>query len=163
MVILTKNQWIKNIKQQTSDKPSKLVNVEMSENPVTVIFRMIQRKSFLEEFKALSSGTHNSNGVNQSRSLFKLDPFLCSNGVLRVGSRISRSKLTSNEANPFVLPKTSKITEAVVIWSLEIIGHGGRDLTLTNLRKNGIWVLGANAVVRRIIHKCVTCRILHGK
>ena len=33
---------------------------------------------------------------------------------------------------------------------------------MNNLRKNGVWVLGANAVVRRIINKCVTCRKLHG-
>ena len=36
-------------------------------------------------------------------------------------------------------------------------------LTLNNLRKNNIWVLSANAVVRRIIHKCVTYRKLRGK
>ena len=163
MVILAKNQWLKKIKKQTSDKQPNLINVEMLENAATVIFRMIQRNSFLEEVKALSSGTHNSNGVNRSSSLFKLDPFLDSNGVLRVGGRLRRSKLTSNEAHPVVLPKTSNITEAVVIWSHRTIGHGGRGLTLNNLRKNGIWVLGANAVVRRIIHKCVTCRKLRGK
>ena len=117
----------------------------------------------MEEVQALSSSTHNSNGVNQSRSLFKLDPFLDSNGVLRVGGRLSRSKLNSNEAHPVVLPKTSNITEAVVIWSHEAVGHGGKGLTLNNLRKNGIWVLSANAVVRRIIHKCVTSRKLRGK
>ena len=163
MIISAKNQWIKEIKKQTSDKQSKLINVEMLENAATVIFRMIQMKSFLEEVKALSSSTHNPNGVNQSSSLFKLDPFLDSNGVLGVGGRLSRSKLTSNEANPVVLPKTSNITEAVVIWSHAAVGHGGRGLTLNNLRKNGIWVLCANAVVRRIIHKCVTCRKLRGK
>ena len=133
------------------------------ENVATVIFRMIQRKSFPKDVKALSSGTHNTNGVNRSSSLFKLDPFLDNNGVLRVGGRLSRSKLTSNEAHPVVLPKTSNITEAVVIWSHETIGHGGRGLALNNLRKNGIWVLGANAVVRKIIHKCVICRKLRGK
>ena len=120
---------------------------------------MIQRKSFLEEVKALSSSINNSNGVNQSSSLFNLDPFLGNNGVLRVRGRLCRSKLTSNEANPVVLPKTSNITEAVVIWCHETIGHGGRELTL----KNGIWVLSANAVVKRIIHISVTCRKLHGK
>ena len=52
MFILAKNQWIKKIKKQT-DKPSKLLNVEMLENAATVLFRMIQRKSFLEEVKAL--------------------------------------------------------------------------------------------------------------
>ena len=163
MVILAKNRRIKKIKKQTSDKPSKPVNVEILENAPTVIFRMIQRKSFPEEVKALSSGTHNTNGVSRSSSLFKLDPFLDNNGVLQVGGRLSRSKLTSNEAHPVVLPKTSNITEAVVIWSHETIGHGGRGLTLNNLRKNGIWVLGANAFVRKIIHKCVICRKLRGK
>ena len=96
----------------------------------------------------------------RSRSLFKLDPFLDSNGVLWVGGRLSTSKLTSDEAQPVVLPKASNITEAVVIWSHETIGHGRKGLPLNNLRKIDIWVLGANAVVKRIIHKCVTCRKL---
>ena len=153
MVILAKNERIKKVKKQTSGKQSKLLNVEML---------MIQRKSFLEEVKVLSCGTHNSNEVNRSSSLFKLDPFLDSNSVLQVSGRLSRSKLTSNEAHP-VLPKTSNITEAVVIWSHETIGHGGRGVTLNNLKKKGIWLLGANTVLRRIIHKCVKCRKLHGK
>ena len=163
MIILAKNQWIKKIKKETLDKKSKPLNVEMLGNAATVIFRMVQRKSFLEEVKALSSGTHNTNGVNRSSSLFKLDPFLDSNDVLRVGGRLSRSKLTSNKAHPVVLPKTSYITKAVVIWSHKTIGHGGRRSAFNNLRNNGIWVLRANAVVRRIIHKCVTCRKLRGK
>ena len=133
------------------------------ENAATVIFTMIQRKSFPEELKALSFGRHSTNGVNRSSSLFKLDPFLDSNGVLQVGGRLCGSKVTSNEAHPVALPKTSTIAEAGVIWSHETIGHGGRGLTLNNLRKNGIWVLGANVVVRRIIHKCVICTKLLGK
>ena len=92
----------------------------MSENVATVIFRMIQRKSFLEGVKALTSGTHNSNGVNRSSSLFKLDPFLDSNGVLRVGGRLSRSKVTSNKVHPVVLPKTINITEAAVFGVMNL-------------------------------------------
>ena len=107
----------------------------MLENAAAVIFRMIQSKSFLEEVKALSSSTQNYNGVNRSSTLLKLDPFLDSNGVLQVGGRLSRSKLTINEAHEVVLPKTSNITEAVVIWSHETIGHSGRGLTLNNLRR----------------------------
>ena len=59
--------------------------------------------------------------------------------------------------------KNRNIKEVVVICSYETIGHGGRELTLNNLRKNGICVVSANTVVRRIIHKCVTCRKLGGK
>ena len=74
---------------------------------------------------------------------------------MQVGVRLSRSKLTNNEAHPVVLPKTSNIAEAVVILSHETLGHGGRGLALAlnNLRKNGSWVVSANAVVRKIIHK----------
>ena len=43
------------------------------------------------------------------------------------------------------------------------MGHGGRGFTLNNLRKNSIWVISVNAVVRRIIHECVTYRKLRGK
>ena len=49
---------------------------------------MIPKKSFPEEGKALSSGTHNTNGVNRSSSLFKLGLFLKNNGVLQVGGRL---------------------------------------------------------------------------
>ena len=93
MVTLARNKRVKKIKKQTSDKQLRLLDVEMSENTATVIFRMIQRKSLLEQVKVLISGIHNSNGVNQSSSLFKLDLFLDSNGALRVGGRLSRSKL----------------------------------------------------------------------
>ena len=68
--------------------------------------------------------------------------------------------MTSNEAHPVFLPEPSNIREAVVIWSHETVGHDGRGLTLSNLRKNGIWVLSANALTRGIIHKCVTCKKL---
>ena len=64
MVRSAKNQFIKKIKKQTSDKQSKLLNVEMLKNAATVIFRVMQRKSVLEEVKALGSATHNCNGVN---------------------------------------------------------------------------------------------------
>ena len=35
----------------------------MLENAATIISRMIERRSFLEEIKVLSPGTHNSNRV----------------------------------------------------------------------------------------------------
>ena len=68
----------------------------MLENAATVILRMIQWKTFLEEVKAINSGTHNSNGVNPTISLFKLDPFLDIN-VLWVGGRLSTSSCSAKD------------------------------------------------------------------
>ena len=36
-------------------------------------------------------------------------------------------------------------------------------MTLNHLRNNGISIISANADVRRVIHRCVTCRKVRGK
>ena len=43
-----------------------------------------------------------------------------------------------SEEHQIVLLKNSNITDAVVIWSHEALGHGGSGVTLNNMGKNGI-------------------------
>ena len=43
-----------------------------------------------------------------------------------------------SEEHPIVLLKNNNITDAVVIWSHEALGHGGSGVTLNNMGKNGI-------------------------
>ena len=45
----------------------------------------------------------------------------------------------------------------------EHVAHGGREMTLNNLRKNGFWILSDKVAVRGIIYRCVNCRKLRGK
>ena len=45
----------------------------------------------------------------------------------------------------------------------ENVSHGGRGMTLNNLRWNGFWILNANVAVRGMIYRCVNCRKLRGK
>ena len=85
---LSQKPMDKENKKKTSDKLSKPLNVEIMENAAKIIFRMIQRKLFPEDVKALNSGTHNTNGVNRSSSFFKLGLLLKNNGVLQVGGRL---------------------------------------------------------------------------
>ena len=51
---------------------------------------------------------------NKSSKLYKLDPFLDSDGLLRVGGRLGKSRLSHNEAHPLVLTKQSNISEAII-------------------------------------------------
>ena len=51
---------------------------------------------------------------NKSSKLYKLDPFLDSDGLLRVGGRLGESRLSHSEAHPLVLPKQSNISEAII-------------------------------------------------
>ena len=91
-----------------------------------------------------------------------MDPFLDTDGILKVGGRLKRSMLDINKVHPVILPKTNLITEAIVTWCLENVAHSGRSMTVNNLVKNGLWVISANSVVQRKIFRCITCRKLRG-
>ena len=52
---------------------------------------------------------------------------------------------------------------AVIRWCHSNVTHGGRGLTLNELRKCGFWIVNANTVTRGVIFRCVPCRKLRGK
>ena len=162
-VILAKEIWTKQIKRPTSDNLEKLMNVKLLEKSPRTIVKMIQLKSFGEEIRILSANSDSRIGVNKSRKLYKLDPFLDSDGLLQVSGRLGKSRLSHSEAHPLVLLKQSNMSEAIIRWCNENVAHGGRGMTLNNLRQNGFWILSANVVVRGIIDRCVSCRKLRGK
>ena len=70
---------------------------------------MIQLKSFGEEVRVARANSDSRVKVNKSSNLYKPDPFLDSNGLLRVGGRLGKSRLSHNEAHPMILPKQSNI------------------------------------------------------
>ena len=78
--------------------------------------------------------------IHRSSSLFKLDPFLDTDGVLRVGGRLKISMLDINEVHLVILPKANLITEAIVTWCHENVSHSGRSMTLSNLDMFGPFV-----------------------
>ena len=162
-VILAKEIWTKRIKKPTSDNLRKPMNVELLEKTANSIVKMIQVESFGEGIRVLSAKSDSRFEVNKSSKLYKLDPFLDSDSLLRVGGRLGKSRLSYSEAHPLVLPKQSNISEAIIQWCHGNVAHGGRGMILNNLRQNEFWILSANVVVRGMIYRCVNCRKLRGK
>ena len=120
-VILAKKNWTKQIKKPTSDNLRKLMNVEILGKAAESIVKMIQLKSSGEEIRVLSGNTDSRVEVNKSNNLYKLDPFLDSTGLLQVGGRLGKSRLSHSEVHPMVLQKRSNITEATIQWCHEIL------------------------------------------
>ena len=112
--ILAKEIWTKQMKKTISDNLEKLVHVELLEKEPNSIAKIVQLKSFGEEIRILSANSNTRIVVNKSSKLYKLDPFLDSDGLLRVGGRLWKSRLSHSEAHPFVLPKQSNISEAII-------------------------------------------------
>ena len=106
--------WVNQIKNPRSDNLEKLMNVELLEKAASSIVKMILLKSFGEETKVLNANSEGRVEVNKSSTLFDLDSFLDSNGLLQVNGRLWKPRLSHNETHLVVLSKQSNITEAII-------------------------------------------------
>ena len=95
--------------------------------------------------------------------LYRLDPYLDNDGVLRVGGRLRKSKLTSKEKNPIIIPGKHHIATLLVQYHHEAVKYQGRHFTEGAVRSAGLWIASRRRLVSSIIFKCIACRKLRGK
>ena len=112
------------------------------------ILKQVQSNVFSREFSHLREGA-----VISSGPLFKLDCFIDGNGLILVGGRLFKAKMSSSIKNPVVLPKSSHVTQLLVSHC-----HQGRGMALNETRSRGFWIIGGSSVVSGYIHSCVLCR-----
>ena len=99
--------------------------------------------------------------IKKRSRLYKLDPFIDGNGVVRVGGRLTyASSLHYDVKHPIVLPTKSHVTQLIVKHCHEKVEHQGRGMTVNEIRSSGFWVIGISSAVSSHIHKCVQCRKL---
>ena len=145
------------------------LTVREFEEAESAILRYVQLQSFSKELDALKQVSSRDDGDQRGRakqkkmvlkktsSLARLDPFV-HDGLLQVGGRLSRADdLPEETKHPVILPRKSHVTNLIIQHLHERLAHAGRGHTLATLREK-YWVPGANAAVRHLIAKCVTCR-----
>jgi hypothetical protein len=101
--------------------------------------------------------------VNKSSIIFTLDPFLDDQGVMRVGGRLSRSDLDTDQKHPVIVPGQHHLAKLLVNHFHTTVQHQGRLLTEGAVRSGGYWITGGKRLISSLIHKCVTCRKSRGK
>ena len=161
-----------NAKKISEQKP-RPITVDEMEKAEIVILKLAQNYSFSDEISALKEVLAENHSDPRAKirserkriktisSLFRLDPFIDRNGLLRVGGRLGKSiSLPEDLMHPVILPKKSHITTLVIRHSHEKVAHTGRGNTLNELRSK-YWITNANSAVRNYISKCVRCRRLH--
>ncbi|XP_043211655.1 uncharacterized protein LOC122376051 [Amphibalanus amphitrite] len=139
----------------------KPLTVEELHRGETEILKATQKEAFQDEYALLSTAKNEKKFSKKSR-LFRLDPYLDKDGVIRVGGRISRSAMSPEVSHPAILPRHSHVTELLVKHYHEKTGHSGRGSTLNELRAAGYWIVGGRSAVSSHILSCVTCKRLRG-
>jgi len=132
------------------------------------IIRMIQHKYLHEELDAYKEHMHDrmvekKAGRKLCARLWRLDPFVCNDGMLRVGGRMRKALFDNDIKHPVLLPKECAISRMIVQYHHSKVKHSGRTTTINSIRQHGIWIINVNYLVRSVINRCTTCRILRGK
>ncbi len=173
----------KNILRNKAKQSKSIANTEMTTiryAPLNVadlkeaekeIIRSAQKGSFGEQIKGIKASqsrscNHHNNRKNSSHNatikrrsvLYKLDPFLDEDGLLRVGGRIIRSSLPTDLKHPYIIPKDCHIVKLLVTHHHQQCEHQGRGITLNHIRSSGYWIIGVTSLINHHIHQCVKCR-----
>ena len=92
--------------------------------------------------------------------LSKLQPFIDTAGLLRVGGRLQEnSALEDSVKHPIIIPRKTHLAK-LVVGDCHDSHHQGRGITIASLRDKGYWIVGCTAEVKSYIYHCVTCRRL---
>jgi hypothetical protein len=95
--------------------------------------------------------------------LYRLDAFVDSDGILRVGGRLRRAEFEFGEKHPIILPRNDHVSKLVVRHYQGRVHHQGRSITRGTVRQAGYWIVGGYHVVSKEIHSFVTCKKLRGR
>ena len=169
-------------KDNKSNQTAKQKSIRSEYTPVTAvelkeaekeIIKQLQAQAFPDERRALTNrakkdnticgvGRNKKNVLKRSSQLYKLDPFIDDDGVLRVGGRIRRANLHKDNKHPAILPKKSHITDLIICHYHKRVQHQGRGITLNEIRGSGYWIIGGSSLVAKHISKCTICRKVRG-
>ena len=117
--------------------------------------RKTQRERFSEELTTLRAG----GSVLRSSPLWRLSPFVDSDGILRVGGRLEMSNLPYDAKHPVILPKKHHISK-LVIAHIHNQGHHnlGVNFTLAELRQK-YWIINGREEIKRWKRECNVCKL----
>ena len=130
---------------------------ELSRSKRTII-HAVQEETYAQEYTCLKKGEN----LLKDSPLKALDPFIDTDGLLRVGGRIREAELQQQEKTPLIIPGKHHIATLLVRYYHEKTQHQGRLFTEGALRAAGFWIVGGKRRVSSVIHGCVTCRKLRG-
>ena len=144
---------------------------ELQEAEKTII-KCLQYEHFQTELQILcdlnvtegvtnrSQARKRNQSLRKTSSLYKLDPFMDQDGLIRVGGRIRRADVPGDVKHPVIIPRRGHLTELLIKHHHLKVNHMGRGMTHNELRQNGYWVINGSSGVARFISSCVTCRRL---
>lgn len=133
--------------------------VELLSRAKIVIIHAVQQDVFSEELRCIQRGEQ----VHKTSSLRKLDPFLDTHGLIRVGGRLNKGDLLVEEKNPLIIPGRHHVAKLLVRHHHDRVQHQGRHITEGAVRAAGYWIVGGKRCISSELEACILCKKLRGR
>ncbi|XP_058816806.1 uncharacterized protein LOC131680102 [Topomyia yanbarensis] len=116
------------------------------------LVKLVQAESFPEELKSL----HREVCVSTKSQLRLLNPFMDTQGIIRVGGRLRLSDESYDVKHQIVIPGFHPFTKLLINFHYRKIIHGGIVMTLAVVRDE-FWPLNGRKAVRSVIRNYFRC------
>ncbi|GFX70856.1 integrase catalytic domain-containing protein [Trichonephila clavipes] len=110
------------------------------------------KTGFLAEIKSLQS----KGVVSHNGKLRNLNPSIDSDGLLRVGGRLSNSDLPYVNKHPAILPGNNNLAGQIIAYFHRKNLHTGASSLLHYVREK-FWPLNGRSLCRKVVHECLVC------
>lgn len=134
-------------------KPCKRLDVTDLNRAEISIIKYVQSNSYKPLIKTLKQNEN----ISRKEPLKKLNPFLDSQGILRVGGRLSHLPVDFEARHQAILPPASHVTWLLMNEAHQRVGHMGRQAILAHVRTK-YWIPHGNALARKVVNSCMICR-----
>ncbi|XP_072392371.1 uncharacterized protein [Diabrotica undecimpunctata] len=143
-------RFIHNVRAKSHRRTGPLTPNELSSSELMVI-KLTQSHFFSSEIQFSMD-----NRLLNDKSIRKLNPFLDSSQMIRVGGRLLFSDVSYDQKFPLLLPSKSHIANLLLTREHRRLLHSGPQNTLSNVRLK-FWPLDGLRQIKRIIQNCLTC------
>lgn len=133
--------------------------VKASQETERFIIKEVQHEQFQNELLCIKE----NRPLPKGSPIITLNPFVDTEGILRVGGRVNRADIPTSDKNPIILPGRHHISTLLILRHHDAVKHQGRHFTEGAVRAAGLWIIGGKRLISSLIHKCVKCRKLRGK
>lgn len=120
-------------------------------NAMNLAIRSEQYSGFKEEITFLSTRKCNR---SMPPLVAQMNLYLSEDGLLRVKSKFGKQMHT---IFPVLLPKTSHLTDLIILNVHQVYNHCGAHQLLRHLRAE-FYVLGFFSLIRKLLKRCIVCR-----
>ncbi|XP_055604085.1 uncharacterized protein LOC129752324 [Uranotaenia lowii] len=132
--------------------PFETLSVMDHQEAERALCRLAQRQIFSQELASFKQ----RKGFPTSSRLKWLNPTLGSDGIIRVGGRLSNAEIPAQSRHPIVLLATHPLATLLAKYYHRTLLHAGPQLLLATIRQK-FWIVGGRNLVRRVYHQCQTC------